>query len=406
MHVAFGQDGDYLAEEFISLAKSSGVEVVAEFSLSRLIIHPKYLIGKGQAEAIAQLVIECRADVVLFNYPLSPSQERNLEEVCSCKVVDRNGLILDIFASRAQSYEGKLQVELAQLKHLSTRLVRGWTHLERQKGGIGLRGPGETQLETDRRLLSGRIKRIKRRLERVQSQRSLSRKARNKAQVPTIALVGYTNAGKSTLFNVLSGAQVSAQDRLFDTLDPSLRRAAMPSIGEVVLVDTVGFVQDLPHELVAAFHSTLEETVLADLLLHVVDASHPHALHHIQEVENVIEEIGSDKIPRLMIYNKIDALENQEYWLNSTHGAPVIGISAQNGVGLDGLREAIAENIAQGFVEDVWTLSPDQGQLRARLYEMNSVLSETYSDNGEYKLTLRLPRLAYKNLWEQWKRGE
>lgn len=395
-----------MAEEFLSLATSSGVEVVAEFSLSRLVAHPKYLVGKGQAEAIADLVAQHQADVVLFNYSLSPSQERNLEEVCSCKVVDRNGLILDIFASRAQSYEGKLQVELAQLRHLSTRLVRGWTHLERQKGGIGLRGPGETQLETDRRLLSGRIKRIKRRLERVESQRSLSRKARSKAQVPTIALVGYTNAGKSTLFNALSGAQVSAQDRLFDTLDPSLRRASMPSIGEVVLVDTVGFVQDLPHELVTAFHSTLEETTLADLLLHVVDASDPHALHHILEVENVIKEIGSDNIPILRIYNKIDVLDNQSYWAESSPGRQVIGVSAQTGLGFDGLKEAIAEQIAEGFVDDVWMLSPSQSQLRAKLYAMNSVLSESCSDNGEYELTLRLPRLAYNKLWKQWQRGK
>lgn len=404
--MAFGQDSGYLAEEFLSLATSSGVEVVAEFSLSRLVAHPKYLVGKGQAEAIADLVAQHQADVVLFNYSLSPSQERNLEEVCSCKVVDRNGLILDIFASRAQSYEGKLQVELAQLRHLSTRLVRGWTHLERQKGGIGLRGPGETQLETDRRLLSGRIKRIKRRLERVESQRSLSRKARSKAQVPTIALVGYTNAGKSTLFNALSGAQVSAQDRLFDTLDPSLRRASMPSIGEVVLVDTVGFVQDLPHELVAAFHSTLEETTLADLLLHVVDASDPHAFHHILEVENVIKEIGSDKIPILRIYNKIDILDNQGYWGEDSPDRQVIGVSAQTGLGFDGLKEAIAEQIAEGFVDDVWMLSPNQSQLRAKLYAMNSVLSESCSDYGEYELTLRLPRLAYSKLWKQWQRGK
>ncbi len=327
--------------EFTALARSAGAIPVATIGGYRQRPDPRLFVGSGKAEQIRAAAREHDADLVLFDHALKPSQERNLEEVIERRVLDRSGLILDIFAQRARSFEGKLEVELAQLKHLATRLVRGWTHLERQKGGIGLRGPGETQLETDRRLLANRIRTVTKRLERVQTQRDTSRKARREVPVPTVALVGYTNAGKSTLFNALTGAGAYVADQLFATLDPTVRRLRLPHGGAAVLADTVGFVRDLPHELVAAFRSTLQETRDASLLLHVIDASDPQRLERIDQVNGVLESIGAGEIPQIEVFNKIDCLDP---------GAPV-GPAASDTVATEGplSRVWISATRAQGL---------------------------------------------------------
>ena len=313
VHVGFsGQPDDELLHEFDELARSAGAEPVAQLTATRSAPDSRTFIGRGKLEELRELLAIHDGELAIFDHQLSPAQERNIERELSCRVLDRTGLILDIFAQRARSFEGKLQVELAQLKHLSTRLVRGWTHLERQKGGIGLRGPGETQLETDRRLIGQRITRIQKRLEKVDSQRELGRKARQRADLPTVSLVGYTNAGKSTLFNRLTQAGVYAQDQLFATLDPTLRRVELPDNSALVLADTVGFISRLPHELVAAFKSTLQETIDANLLLHVVDAANPQYEDQIAEVDDVLQQIQADKIPQLIIMNKIDMLEEMQ----------------------------------------------------------------------------------------------
>ncbi len=305
---------------------------------------PRFFAGSGKADEIAAAVRDSGAEVVLFNHELSPAQERNLERHVQARVVDRVTLILDIFASRAQSAEGKLQVELAQLQHLSTRLVRGWTHLERQKGGIGLRGPGETQLETDRRLLGDRVKALKTRLGKLSKQRQTQRRARGRNRVKTLALVGYTNAGKSTLFNALTRAGAYAADQLFATLDTTSRKLYLQGLGEVVVSDTVDFISDLPHSLIAAFRATLEATAEADLLLHVVDSASPNRDRQMYEVDKVLAEIGAGGVPQLLVYNKIDlsgaapGAEKDEYGK-----LRAVRVSARTGAGLDDLRRALAE---------------------------------------------------------------
>ncbi len=335
-------------EELHELARSAGATIQTVITGTRQKPDPKYFIGSGKAEEVRVAVQQEQAELVLFNHDLSPAQERNLEGLLQCRVLDRTGLILDIFAQRASTYEGKLQVELAQLQHLSTRLVRGWTHLERQKGGIGLRGPGETQLETDRRLIGNRIKQINKRLEKVRTQRAQGRRSRRKAELFTAALVGYTNTGKSTLFNRLTGASVYAANQLFATLDPTLRRIELAKGEPVILADTVGFIRHLPHDLVAAFRSTLEETRDANVLLHVVDAYDEGRHAHIEQVNRVLKEIGAEDITQIEIYNKIDLLEGGgEPRLERDENGRVrrIWLSAHMGQGLDLLHIALSEHL-------------------------------------------------------------
>ena len=347
VQIDFGEpDQAERLSEIVLLAESAGAEVLGTIQARRRAPDPAMFVGKGKVEEIAAIRTERDADLILFNHELSPGQQRNLERALQCRVVDRNSLILDIFALRAKSHEGKLQVELAQLEHLATRLVRGWTHLERQKGGIGLRGPGETQLETDRRLLGHRVKALKERLAQVERQRKTRRRARERRDVPTVSLVGYTNAGKSTLFNSLTKAGAYAADQLFATLDTTSRRVFLGR-GNAVISDTVGFIRALPHSLVAAFHATLEETTTADLLLHVVDAASEDREAQIQVVNEVLAEIGASDVPQIIVMNKIDLtpLEPRIERDDACGKIRRVFVSAQTGAGLDGLREALAETL-------------------------------------------------------------
>ncbi|MDX7990164.1 ribosome rescue GTPase HflX [Xenorhabdus littoralis] len=404
VHVFFSQEKDTEnLNEFESLVTSAGVSPVQIVTGSRKAPHPKYFVGEGKAEEIADAVKNSGSDVVLFNHTLSPAQERNLERLCECRVVDRTGVILDIFAQRARTHEGKLQVELAQLRHLSTRLVRGWTHLERQKGGIGLRGPGETQLESDRRMLRDKIKQILGRLGKVEKQREQGRQARNKADIPTVSLVGYTNAGKSSLFNRLTSAEVYAADQLFATLDPTLRRIDVNDVGTVVLADTVGFIRHLPHDLVAAFKATLQETRQAKLLLHIVDAADNRLDENIIAVDNVLEEIESNEIPSLLVMNKIDMLEDFIPRIDrDEENRPIrVWLSAQTGEGIPLLLQALTERLSGEIAHYELRLPPEAGRLRSRFYQLQSIEREWVEEDGLVGIEIRMPMVDWRRLCKQ-----
>ncbi len=377
--------------EFAELARSAGADIVAEIVSSRKAPEPRYFIGKGKLEELGDSVRCHQAELVISSTPLSPSQERNLERALKCRVVDRAGLILDIFAQRARSFEGKLQVELAQLRHLSTRLVRGWTHLERQKGGIGLRGPGETQLETDRRLLGRRIRQLRDRLDQVDSRRTMNRRNRVRAEIPTVALVGYTNAGKSTLFNALTDAGVYVEDQLFATLDPTVRRLELPGGRAAVLADTVGFVRDLPHELVAAFRSTLQEAREADLILHVIDASDADRWQRVRQVNAVLKQLEADRIPQIRVYNKLDKLDRKPKATGTRQAEHrAVWLSAATGEGLPSLLKAVGERLRKATLHGLIHLGPAQGRQRAKLFELGAVIRESGSDDGGWILELNM----------------
>jgi GTP-binding protein HflX len=390
-------------EEFADLAKSAGATVAATLTARIDKPNPSTLIGSGKLEEIKAAAEATGADLVLVNHTLSPGQERNLERYLERRVIDRTGLILDIFAQRARSHEGKLQVELAQLRHMATRLVRGWTHLERQRGGsIGLRGPGETQLETDRRLLQKRVEQLQQRLEKVEVQRTQMRRARMRSELPRIALVGYTNAGKSTLFNALTGAEAYVADQLFATLDPTVRRIALPG-GSAILADTVGFVRDLPHQLVAAFRSTLSEARDADLLLHIVDAADPLREERIQQVDEVLHAVGAGDLPQLLVFNKIDKIEGAQVRHDAQDGIPDqarrerVWVSARDGRGLPELQHALGQRLDLRHVTGQLRLPPSAGRLRSKLHQLEVVRGEQSDEDG-WLLDVDLPMVEAERL--------
>lgn len=404
VHVFFSQNKNIEdLQEFQLLAESANVEILQIITTSRATPQAKYFIGEGKAQEIADAVKALDANVVLVNHQLTPAQTRNLESICQCRVVDRTGVILDIFAQRARSHEGKLQVELAQLKHLSTRLVRRKTGLDQQKGAVGLRGPGETQLETDRRLIKVRIAQLQNRLAKVEKQRNQNRQTRQKADIPTISLVGYTNAGKSTLFNFITQANVYAANQLFATLDPTLRRLQIQDVGTAILADTVGFVRQLPHDLVSAFKSTLQETVEASLLLHVIDAADTRKIENIEAVNLVLEEIKADKVPALLVYNKIDLLENVTPHIEyDDENKPVaVYLSAHSGEGLDLLLEAIKVRLKNEILSFTLTLLLQEGKIRHALYQLDSIRHEQISDEGEFILNVQIDKVEWLKLCKQ-----
>lgn len=384
------------------LVESAGARSVGVITGSRRSPDRKFFVGSGKAEELAALVAATEANVVIFNHALSPAQERNLEQVCHCRVLDRTTLILDIFAQRARTHEGKLQVELAQLRHMSTRLIRGWTHLERQKGGIGLRGPGETQLETDRRLLRGRIKNINKRLERVDKQREQSRRARKRSDLSTVSLVGYTNAGKSTLFNALTSSDVYAADQLFATLDPTLRKLDLPD-GAVILADTVGFIRHLPHDLVAAFKATLQETRQAELLLHIVDCADENMADNFEQVQSVLKDIEADEVMQLVVCNKIDLLEDVTPRIEYNDiGKPVrVWVSAQKRLGFDLLLKAITELIGEVIKELTLRIPATAGHYLGQFYRLDAIQQKEYDDLGNCILSVRLSDADWRRLAKQ-----
>jgi GTP-binding protein HflX len=395
VHLEFpATDFDSDRREFEELARSAGAEIVAVIGGSRRRPDAGLFVGSGKADEVAATVAATQAELVLFNHDLSPSQERNLEKLVKCRVLNRAGLILDIFARRARSHEGKLQVELAQLQHMATRLVRGWTHLERQRGGgIGLTGPGETQLELDRRLIRVRIATLKRHLETVRSRRNQNRLARSRSNIPTVSLVGYTNAGKSTLFNALTGDRAFASSQLFATLDTTVRKLELPSAEPALLADTVGFIRDLPHDLVAAFRATLEEAREAGLLLHVIDSADPERITRIQQVDEVLNEIGAEQVARLQVFNKIDLREEEPPRIERDEKKrPVrVFVSAQSGAGMDLLRAAVAELLRPGLAEHDLVLAPGAARLRAQLFAHNAVRAERLDEQGNFHLRVAMP---------------
>ena len=399
-------------DEFKQLAESSGLDIIDTVQVKLSFTKAQFFIGTGKVDELALIVDDKKIDLVVFSLALSPSQERNLEKVLKCQVLDRTGLILDIFALRASSFEGKLQVELAQLRHLSTRLVRGWTHLERQKGGIGLRGPGETQLETDKRLISIRIKNINKRLHKVHKQHDLGRKARIKNELPMISLAGYTNAGKSTLFNRLTKSEVYADDKLFATLDSTIRRVILPAAGEAVIADTVGFIQDLPHELVEAFKSTLEETRQANVLLHVVDASDINNRDKIDQVQVIIEQIEAQDIPSIIVMNKIDEISGFSPRLDKDDQGNIyrVWLSANTGEGIDLLYKALSQSLSGMMTFARIKLDVQSAYIRSEIHKVGFIQKEIMNEFGQWLLEINvtshyLERLLDKQgvslLWEQ-----
>jgi len=389
-------------EEFAELAVSAGAVVVDELLIGRRRPDARFFIGKGKLADLRESIRLHEADLVICYAPLSPGQERNLERALECRVLDRSGLILDIFAQRARSFEGKLQVELAQLGHLSTRLIRGWTHLERQKGGIGLRGPGETQLETDRRLIAQRIRQLRERLVHVDRRREMNRQNRVRADIPTVALVGYTNAGKSTLFNALTDAGVYVEDQLFATLDPTMRRLELADGSAVILADTVGFIRDLPHELVAAFRSTLQEAKEADLILHLIDASDPGRWQRVRQVNAVLKELDADRVPQIRVYNKIDKLDRRPRRTENSHGAGrAVWLSAVSGEGIPLLLDAIGGRLRRKMVHGVIRLLPQQGRQRARLFDLGAVTGEAMTEDGGWELELTMDERDFQRFMKR-----
>lgn len=400
VHIDF-RDSQFNEEldEFKLLAESSGLNIHSTITGTREVPNAKFFAGKGKVEEIKQSLDGCNADVVIFNHALSPAQERNLEQALNCRVIDRVGLILDIFAQRARSYEGKLQVELAQLQHLSTRLVRGWTHLERQKGGIGLRGPGETQLETDRRLIGKRIKTITGRLDKVKSQREQGRRLRKRTSTHSVSLVGYTNAGKSTLFNCLANAGTYVADKLFATLDTTLRRVDLEPGNRIVLSDTVGFIRHIPHDLIQAFHASLEEVREADLLLHVVDVNDIQRYSHIEQVNSVIEEIGAAGIPQIQIFNKIDLKEDMPARVNRNNGdVPQAWLSAVTGEGVEDLCRMISNYLEPSRRLHVLHIPTSASKFRAELFRTGEVHNEHLDDNGSWVMHIDISTPSLQRL--------
>ena len=404
VHVSFSDENNKEdIDELKLLVSSAGVNSVAIVTGPRKSPHPRFFVGTGKAQEVADTVRTMEADIVIFNHALTPAQLRNMEALCECLVLDRTALILDIFAQRARTFEGKLQVELAQLHYMSSRLIRGWSHLDKQKGGVGMRGPGETQLETDRRLLAARISTIKSRLEKVSKQREQGRRSRLRNEVPTVSLVGYTNAGKSTLFNQITAAEVYAADQLFATLDPTLRKIAVEDVGTCILADTVGFIRHLPHDLVAAFKATLQETREATLLLHVVDCSDENSLANIEAVDHVLNEIDAGEVPFLMVMNKIDALEEGEPRIDYDDlGQPVrVWISAQKNIGIDLLFNALTHLLSGKIRSLQLSIPPEQGKLRALFYQLECIQEEEYAEDGNCILDIRLNSADWHRLIKQ-----